>query len=214
MQSLRLTVRHTDETIHPVHRAICERDDLERERLLQANPAGETDTLLFHVRGDQATYAAALEATDAVVDYELVDLADGFYAYLEEAPRPPDETIRAAFTLESLVVVPPVAFRPDRTIRATLLGEPDRLRSMLEALPDGMTVDVERVGTYRGAPDVALTSRQRAALAAALSVGYYDVPRSGSLADVAEELGVAESTASVHLRKAQAALAGRALGET
>ncbi|MCW8172269.1 hypothetical protein D8S78_05600 [Natrialba swarupiae] len=37
-------------------------------------------------------------------------------------------------------------------------------------------------------------------------MGYYDVPRTATLADVAAELGCAESSASVALRRAQRAV--------
>lgn len=214
MQSLRLTVRHTESTIHPIHRAVCESPDIDRERLLQGNTTGERNTLLFHVEGDRQAYASALEETDAIVDYDIVALRDGFYAYLQEVPRDPDEALYAAFSLDSLVVVPPVVFRSDRTMRTTVLGDHDQLRSMLTALPEGMSVDIERVGTYRDDPAVELTGRQRDVLAAALDAGYYEVPREGSLSAVAERLSLAESTVSAHLRKAEARLVERALGKT
>jgi predicted DNA binding protein len=51
-----------------------------------------------------------------------------------------------------------------------------------------------------------MTDRQREALAAAVSVGYYDRPRSGSLADVARELHCARSTAGELVRKGEASL--------
>jgi hypothetical protein len=50
--------------------------------------------------------------------------------------------------------------------------------------------------------------RQREAITAASEVGYYDVPRTGSVAEVADRLGCAKSTASNHLRKAEARLVG------
>ncbi|QLD85714.1 helix-turn-helix domain-containing protein [Natronomonas halophila] len=211
MHSLRLTVHHSAETIHPVHRAVCDREALAYERLLQGNTEGDRNTLLFHVRGDPAVYAAVLDRTDAIVEYELVDLDNGFYAYLTEEPRSPDEALYAALSLEGLVVVPPVEFRPDRTMGATVLGDPERLRSMLDALPSSVSTDIERYGTYRGDPGVVLTDRQREVLAAALELGYFEVPRANSLSAVAASLDLAESTVSAHLRKAEAALARRAL---
>jgi predicted DNA binding protein len=54
-----------------------------------------------------------------------------------------------------------------------------------------------------------LTDRQREAVRAAVEAGYYAVPREASLADVAEAIGCAESTASEHLRRAEAAVMRR-----
>lgn len=55
------------------------------------------------------------------------------------------------------------------------------------------------------------TERQRAAGDTALRLGYYEVPRDGTLDDVAEALGCAESTASVLLRRAERDMRSRIL---
>jgi len=51
-----------------------------------------------------------------------------------------------------------------------------------------------------------LTDRQQEAVHAALEHGYYEVPREGTVEDVAATLDCAPSTASNHLRKAEARL--------
>jgi len=60
----------------------------------------------------------------------------------------------------------------------------------------------------RGDTPASLTDRQRAALDTALDLGYYDVPRAASVADVAVELDCATSTAGELLRKAGRASSG------
>lgn len=219
MKTLHLTVRHGEDSIHPVHEFICESDDVERELLLHANPNGELASLLFHVEGDPGSYRSALADAGTVESFELVPAARGCYVYVRERPRPVDEPFYEAFRMDSLVLVPPVEFRPDRTMRLTVLGDPDYLEAALSAMPDGVDVSVDRVssepgparGGRLGGGD--LTARQREALRAAREAGYYEVPREGSVADVADALGVAESTAATHLRKAEAALVGRVVGE-
>ena len=54
-----------------------------------------------------------------------------------------------------------------------------------------------------------MTDRQLEAVATAVEIGYYAVPREAGLADVAAALGCAESTASNLLRKAEASVMGR-----
>ena len=49
-------------------------------------------------------------------------------------------------------------------------------------------------------------------VAAARDLGYYDLPREATHADVAERLGCAPGTASEHLRKAEAKLVDVACG--
>lgn len=221
MKCLHLTVHLSAETLHPVHRAICEGAPIERELLFQANPDGELAALLFYVEGDAEAYESLLDGTEQVESHDLVPAAGGCYAYVREVPRPEDEVFYDAFDLGGLVLVPPVAFRPDRTMRLTVVGEPDRLEAVVAALEsdEGVRVDVDSVAS-RPAPARAgrigggdLTGRQREALAAAWATGYYEVPREGSVADVAAALDVAESTAATHLRKAEARLVGRVVGE-
>jgi len=54
--------------------------------------------------------------------------------------------------------------------------------------------------------DDGLTDRQREALVAAHELGYFDIPRTASLDEVAAELGIGASALSERLRRAQAAL--------
>jgi len=59
----------------------------------------------------------------------------------------------------------------------------------------------------------ALTDRQPEAIETATRLGYYASQRKASLAAVADELGIAEGTASELLRTAEAALMGRVVGD-
>jgi predicted DNA binding protein len=54
--------------------------------------------------------------------------------------------------------------------------------------------------------DDLLTDRQREVLAAAVQQGYFEVPRSCTLAEVADGLGIDKSTASTVLRRGQGRL--------
>lgn len=50
----------------------------------------------------------------------------------------------------------------------------------------------------------AFSSRQREVLDTALELGYYEIPRGATLAEVAEASDITKTTASKHLRKAEA----------
>ena len=62
--------------------------------------------------------------------------------------------------------------------------------------------------------DDRLTDRQREALATAHELGYFEVPRTASLGDVAAELGITAASASERLRRAQAELVASELDGT
>lgn len=202
--------------MHPVHRRLTADDAIVRDELLHGNRSDDgPDTLLFYVEGDRDAYVEALEAAESVVDYEVTRVDEGScYAYVREDTTPVDAALREAFSGPGLVLVPPVEFRSDGTARLTVVGEPEQLQAALEDVPAAASVDVQRIGEYDGSPPgtgADLTDRQREAAAAALDVGYYDVPRSGSLEDVADDLGCAPGTASEHLRKAERAALAAAL---
>ena len=172
---------------------------------------------------DADAYEALLNGTDQIESYDLVAAAGGCYASVKETPRPADEVFHEAFDLGSLVLVPPVEFRPARTIRLTVLGDPaaggsaggggrragGRRRRPHRRGPRGSRPAPSRAGRIGGGD---LTGRQREALAAAWAASYYEVPREGSVAGVADAPGVAEATAATHLRKAEARLVGRVVG--
>lgn len=128
-----------------------------------------------------------------------------FYAYVKQEPSDIDAQLFDAFTRSGVIVVPPIDFLSDGTARVTVVGEPDALQSSLAAVPEGVRLAVERVGEYEGgaAFDPGLTDRQFEASVAAVETGYYEIPREGSVAAIARELGCSSGTASEHLRKAE-----------
>lgn len=202
--------------MHPVHRRIAAADAVVRDQLLYGHRSESgPDTMLFYAEGDCEAFVDALAATDRIVDFEVTPLDESScYAYVREEMSGFDVRLQEAFEAPGLLVVPPVEFRSDGTARVTVVGEPEALQAAIDDVPAAASVDVERVGEYDGSPPAVgadLTDRQREAAAAALDVGYYDVPRSGSLSAVADELDCAPGTASEHLRKAERAALSAAI---
>lgn len=214
VKSLDLAIEHTEETIHPMHAFVCVSPAVEREILLEGKTDGGTRTLLFYVEGDAEAYEATLAGQDRVAEFDVrPDGDDGFFLYVR-APNSDDEALLFdAFDRETVVVVPPVEFRADRTMRLTVVGHSDDLGDLLDALPDALTVDVLSVGPFTRGIEPGLTDRQREALESAWAVGYYEVPREGDIEAVAAELDCAVSTASALLRRAESTLVADVLGE-
>ncbi len=200
-----------------MHRYLDDAPDAERSRMLAWNlSAGDLTHALFHVVADREPYVAALDGVDSVERYDVTALDDGsFYVFVRERTGERLARFAAAFAGLDLVIVPPLTYLPGGRLRFEVVGEAGALRSVVEGVPDPLRADVERVGEYdhADAGAASLTGRQRAALDAGLEVGYYDVPRTGGVDDVAAALGCAPSTASDHLRKAEAALVRRARAE-
>lgn len=174
------------------------------------------ETLVSHVRGDRARYEAAVSGLASVRTLEVVgETADGFMTYLRAALRPADRALGAALDGDRVVLVYPLTFVADGTVECGLVGPAAALDDVLATLPGWLTVESVRVGPSAdvgaGLPERRLTARQREALAAARAVGYYDVPRTGRLETVAEELDCARGTASELLRRAERRLVDAAL---
>jgi len=216
MKSLRCTLRFEEAAMHPVHRRLTRDEALVNDQLLHSHRAEDgRATLLFYVEGDREAYADALEATDRIVEYRITPLDDeACYAYIRERSSEFDMRLEDAFQRPGLLVIPPVEFHSDGTARLTAVGEPEALQTALEDVPAAASVDIERVGEY-DTPEltsgVDLTNRQYEAVVAAFDVGYYDVPRAGTVEEVGERLGCAPGTASEHLRKAERAAMGALL---
>lgn len=215
MKYLHLTLRQPQETRHPMQNVIADHDELSRADLLCWNfgTGEDLESLLFYVVGDAAAYETALAGIDSVADYDLTSVDDDtFYVYVDQRTRETDLDFRAAFARRRLVVVPPIVYTGGGETTFTVVGDADDLRATLDDIPDRIAVDIDRVGEYdrrNGTVTGSLTTKQREAVAVAVDLGYYDVPRTASVAAVADELGVSSSTASSHLRKAEAVVMRR-----
>jgi hypothetical protein len=212
MKSVRLSIQHTEETIHPMHAFVCESPAVEREVLLEGRTDDGVRTLLFYVEGDPEAYEAVLDGRPDLLEYDVRSDDDGgFFLYVRAENRPEEDLLFEALDRETIVVVPPTEFRADMTMRLTVVGHGEDLRDIVTALPESLSVDILEVGTYDRAVHSTLTERQREAIAAGRAVGYYEVPREGDIDAVADRLGCAVSTASTLLRRAESRLVADAL---
>ncbi len=214
MKSLELVIEYTAETIHPMHAFVCESPAVEQEVLLEGKTEGGKRTLLFYVEGDPRVYEAMLSARDSITEYDIRPDGDGgFFLYIRAPNGEGEELLLDAFSRDTVVVVPPVEFRADRTMRLTAVGHGTDLRELLDAIPSELSVDILSVGPFTRGFGPSLTDRQREALEAAQSVGYYEIPREGGVEAVAAELDCAVSTASALLRRAESQLVADTLGD-
>nr|WP_303647553.1 helix-turn-helix domain-containing protein [Haloarchaeobius amylolyticus] len=132
------------------------------------------------------------------------------------APDPSSRVWTTALAGHDIVLVPPIVFTPYGDVQLTVLGDPAELREVVAGFPDDIEFEIERVGEHRHRPGSLagrLTTRQFQAMEAAYRLGYYDVPREGTLAAVAEALDCSESAASTLLRKAERAMVEATLGD-
>lgn len=202
--------------LHPMQRFIRHEDVVTYEELLTWNLRADkpVEYELFYVEvTDLDRYRAAVDRVDSIRWHRINPIDDGsLYVFACQETREEDVSLRRAFADLELVVVPPIVYDEEAAMRVTIIGQGDDLTTLVESIPGDIEVTIEEVGEYdrRHARVVGrVTDRQFEAIESATDLGYYDVPRTASLADVATELDCAESTASNHLRKAEAAIMSR-----
>ncbi len=208
--------RFPPEFRHPMHAYLDEGEGWRSELLTWRRLPDRTLVTLFRVTAPREPYLDRLRAIDPIDRFETAPGDDGFYLKAHERLGGPLESFLAAFTDTDFLSVPPVVYRSGGRLSFGVVGPPGQLRGALESVPDPIDADIDRLGPYAGGRRLAgvdLTDRQREALRAARRVGYYDVPRTGAVADVAAELDCSSSTAGAHLRKAEAALVDAFLAE-
>lgn len=194
-----------------MHAFVCESPAVEREVILERDARGEVTTVLLFVEGDRAEYETTLASADPIEEWTTEPANEGFYVYARTRLRERERLYHEALDREAVLIVTPVELRADRTVRQTLVGPAEELSAAVEALPDDLDVEVLHTGRYRREDASPITARQREALLVAWECGFFDVPRDGDLAAVADRLECSTSTASDLLRRAQRRLVAGAL---
>lgn len=207
------------ELMHPMQAFIRDEDVVAYEELLTWNVLEDRDVEyeLFYVVADRGRYREQVASVDSVRWFELTPIdGDSFYVYVCQERRAEDAAWREAFAALEILVVPPIRYHDDGRFDVTLLGEGENLRAVVDGLPESVETTVLEVGEYdRRHPRVTsdVTDRQLEAARAAVDAGYYERPREGTLADVADRLGVTESTASTLLQEAESRVMHALLGD-
>jgi len=129
--------------------------------------------------------------------------------------KPPHSSPEANSKKLSIYPFMPFSLR-DGKVRVTLLGDNDQMKEALEFL--------EKAGNFKvislmdakflpSSPVSRLTEKQREAIILAFNLGYFDTPRKISSEQLANKLGLANSTLAVHLRRAERRLLAEMLNE-
>lgn len=216
MKYCRLTLHQPDWMLHPMQRFIRDENVVTHEALVAWNVLSDSSVeyeLFYAEVTDVDRYVAAIERVDSIRWYKASVVDDGsVYVFVCQETREEDVVFRQAFERLELIVVPPIVYDEDAAMNLTVVGDGSNLGTLVENMPAEITVTVERIGDYDRTYATLverLTDRQFQALETATALGYYDVPRTASLSDVADALDCAESTASTLIRKGEASIVSR-----
>ena len=167
---------------------------------------------LYALDGDVERIMDEMETDPQTIKFEHLGSRAGRHCVFNHG-RPSGEMQSLIELLEEhhLMVILPIRFDSDTGVVVDIVGGFDALRSVYDQFPPDIRsrTTIEQVGDYvpnRASILSVLTERQREVLEAAVTVGYYATPRTGTAEDVAEAVGCAPSTASEHLRKIESRL--------
>lgn len=215
MRYLKLTLGPAERAIHPVDGVIAGHPGVGREALLHVDARADgTTVLLYRLTGDRAALADELRDRPSVHSQEVADIdEEEFHAFVRVAATERGGELVEIAHRHALFIDTPLEYVHDG-IRATLVGTPENLRRVLEAIPDAIDFSVENAGQYAsGDRDLLspLTDRQLDVFRTAVEEGYYDVPQRATHEDIAAALDCAPSTVDEHLRKAESRVVSRLL---
>ncbi|QLH79620.1 helix-turn-helix domain-containing protein [Halosimplex rubrum] len=214
MRQVTFETTYPPEAAHPLHRRLTGDGPVTRAELLIWGPTADVTTLTWF-DAEPAAVNEVLDAVDSATETRLVAADGGTYAFVRQSAYELPEAALEAVADSRVAFVPPVSFRGSGAARFEAVGESDALAEFYRDLDAAFDTEVVRVREFRRWPEPArLTDRQREALEAAVAVGYYDVDRSGSVADVATALDCAPSTAGELLRRAESAVLTAFAGES
>lgn len=215
MKRVELALRGTDEPLHPLVPFLTG-DAVERAAMVDWNAVvygddADESTVVLRVYGDPDEVHDAFASASIISEFDVSVVAeDCCYVHASSETAPLEGRTAKALTPPGVVAVPPVRYEADGWLSLTLVGDDAAVQDAIDAVPEEAAVDVRRITSqgYGEAADPldALTDRQLDAVLAAVDAGYYDTPRTGDVAEVADALGCAPSTAAEHLRKAESRL--------
>lgn len=192
---------------HPLHRAVIDADAVSTATLLMWDASRSKPTTLSRLDASQSVVESLVSGLQVVDSYTLSEDGDATYAFVRQSRFEMAPELADALAAPGMLALPPITYLEDGTIEFAFAGTHDALRTLFSHLETAGDYAITSVGEYGGPGGRGrVTSRQREALEAAVAIGYYDVPRTGSMDEIAAELDCSPSTASELVRKAQAAV--------
>jgi hypothetical protein len=210
MRYVKVVLVPDGDEFHPAADVLAAESAVIREAIDHVNLLNDgTAVTLSRLRGDPDRLVEILEATAAVIRFDVSETGGALQAYTHFEPN---ETTLALLELtreHELVLDTPVEYGPDGSLRVAVIGEDDVVQSAVAAVPEGVRLELEQLSDYEPEQrelSSLLTARQQEILDAAVEVGYYEAPRDATHEDVADRVGVSTTTVGEHLRKIEARL--------
>jgi predicted DNA binding protein len=172
-------------------------------RVLSAVPSGETGFGLLEIESDSLpAVLAAVESREGITSLRVMQRSEDTAVTQFETDEP---LLLLSIRESGAPLELPLTIRDGQAL-VELTASRDRLSEFGDQLETfGMSYTLNQVYDAVEQSDL-LTDQQRDLLVTAVELGYYDTPRECTLTELADEMGLAKSTASVTLHRAEEAV--------
>jgi predicted DNA binding protein len=205
MRTATIRLSAPDSGLHPADSDVADHPDIERVAIDGISMLEDgTGVALCRLRGNAEELRSILSESAGISAFyaSVTDETIHVFVHFEQT-----DTAAALLTLRrshELVVRTPIRWLSDGRLEISAVGDDATLQDALDELPDDLHVELVEIGAYApepNRPESLLTDKQLEVLDAALATGYYEEPRRGTQADVADAVGLAPATVGEHLRR-------------
>lgn len=189
-------------------------------RKIRLEEVYSTDTgeakLLFWAFGDEfGEFEAALADDESVEEFSVLETLSDRNLYGVLLSDVAASKLTYPIAAEHNVVIDEIVVTDETVVRARVPSRDALLSYRDSCLERGVGFQIERMYNEQNTEteQYGVTERQRAALLTALDRGYFDVPRTVALAEIAAELDISDQALSARLRRGQANLLSRTLAD-
>lgn len=205
MRTARVRLAPPGEGLHPADDRIAAHPAIRREAIDHVTGLEDgTAVVLCRLRGDRSAMRDILDSNEAVLDFNITDGDGTAYTQVHFTLTDTASALLELRRKHEIIVRTPIRWLSDGRLEVSMVGDDAALQSTIGEVPESVDVELAEIGDYdpkSDRPEELLTDRQLEVLDAALDVGYYNEPRQGTQADVAEAVGLAPATVGEHLRR-------------
>lgn len=168
--------------------------------------------LVYEIDGSVEALRECLDnAPEKVIDYSITAESDPLVAQIWFYPDEPLEQLLDVHRSFGVSVEFPITYTSQEpaTVEIVETGPRNELRDRIEQTRQIADVHINHVNRHDPGSEQLfreLTDRQQEVLRAAVSLGYYEIPRETTHQEIADELGCSKSVVGQHLRRVEAAL--------
>lgn len=206
MRQITLLLDAGEQGFHPADVALREEPSITRKQIHYLNVLDE-DTLvtLYEVQGNLGRAVEILEDRSDVYNVDIAGDRKGLiFAHLETVE--PDRTMIKILDQKEILIEYPIVYTK-QGVEIKFAGTSEAIQEAASEISDSVRTELVNRGEFRPTIEQlqeTLTRRQQEILELAVTMGYFEFPHETNYEEIAEELGVNQSTVAEHIQRIEA----------